>query len=221
MSQWTCAQLESRINGYLEGKMARLEFEVADAHARACPRCVEWFQARLTRAWLLDLEELETPPGLETRILASTLAAPPRETLWDTLEQGWRLLVQPRFAFGLAAAVFSLALVFNVMDVEVRQLRAADLNPVNIYRTVDRNAHLAYARGVRFFNELRVVYEIRNQLAAFQSEAEEPATEKPSPENNQGRSSNPQKDNNARKKGNRLVSLAYHQITQLQLRMLP
>ena len=175
--KWTCEQLEGRLNGYLEGKMAALEFQAADEHAKTCPRCVEWYDARQARALLLQLEEIETPPGLETRILANTLAPPEREGLWDILAELWRTFLQPRVALSVGAAAFSLVLVFTLMDVRLNELEAADFSPVNIYQTVDRKAQLTYARGVRFFNELRVVYEIRNQLAEFQSDSREESSE--------------------------------------------
>jgi hypothetical protein len=170
---WNCQQLEERINGYLESKMAALELQAADEHARTCPHCQEWYEARQVRALLLELEELETPPGLETRILAHTLAPPESESIWDMFEHLWRAFLQPRVAMSVGAAAFSLVLIFTTLDVRVTELEAADLNPVNIYRAVDSNAQLTYARGVRFFNELRVVYEIRNQLAELQGDTEE------------------------------------------------
>ncbi len=170
---WNCQQLEERLNGYLESKMAALELQAADEHARTCPRCQEWYEARQVRALLLELEELETPPGLETRILANTLAPPESESIWDMFEHLWRAFLQPRVALSVGAAAFSVVLVFTTLDVRVTEIEAADLNPVNIYRAVDSKAQLTYARGVRFFNELRVVYEIRNQLAELQGDAEE------------------------------------------------
>lgn len=175
--KWNCQQLESRLNGYLEGKMAALELQAADEHARACPNCAEWHDARMTRALLIGLEELHTPPGFETRILANTLAAPEQIGPWQMIEDIWRTLMRPRVASGVAAAVFSLVLIFIGLDVPVRDLEMADLNPVNIYRAVDRKANLAYASGVRYLNGLRVVYEIQNQWAAFRGEDDEAPTD--------------------------------------------
>ncbi len=175
--KWNCAQLESRLNGYLEGKMAALELRDADDHARACARCQEWFEARQARALLFQLEELETPPGFETRVLARTLAAPERTSVWQMLEEMWRAFLRPRVAFSVAGAVLTLALVVVALDVPLRDIQAADLSPINIYRAVDRKAHLAYASGVRYLNGLRVVYELRNQLAAIRAEDGDQETE--------------------------------------------
>ncbi|MFQ5778439.1 MAG: anti-sigma factor family protein [Terriglobia bacterium] len=176
---WDCAQLDERLSDYLEGRLRGEERTALEAHAHACHRCAEWVDARLATAWLRKLEPVETPPGLETRILAQTLAPPPQESFWAVLEAGWRALAQPRFSFSLAAALLSVGLVLNALDVSVTDVRAADLNPVNIYRTVNRNAHLAYAHGVRFLNDLRVVYEIRSRLEELAPETEEPPASTP------------------------------------------
>lgn len=171
---WNCARLQQRLDEYLEGRLGPAELAAAEAHARACPRCLEWYDARRATAWLASLEPLEAPPGLETRILAMTVAPPAEENLWGLLEGGWRLLLQPRITFGLAATVFFLTLMLNALGVNLSEVRAADLNPASIYRALDRKAHLAYGRGVRFFNDLRLVYEIRSRLEELQPEAEEP-----------------------------------------------
>ena len=179
---WDCAQLDQRLGDFLEGRLRGEERTALEAHAHACQRCAEWVDARLATSWLRTLKPLETPPGLETRILAQTLAPPPQESFWAVLEAGWRALAQPRFSFSLAAALLSVALVLNALDVSITDIRAADLNPANIYRSVNRNAHLAYAGGVRFVNDLWVVYEIRSRLEELAPEIEEPPAS-PRPDN--------------------------------------
>lgn len=176
---WDCAQLEERLSDYLEGRLRAAELAGADAHVRACPRCAEWLEARQAILWLRQLEPLESPPGLETRILALTGAPPPEESFWSVLDLGWRSLWQPRVALGLSAAVLSLTLVLNAFDVSLRDLRGEDLKPGNLYRTLDRRAHLTYARGTRFVNDLRLVYEIRSRLGEPEPEAEPPASAPP------------------------------------------
>ncbi len=175
---WDCARLEQRLSEYLEGRLPTAELPQADAHARACPRCGEHFLARQATTWLHGLEGLESPPGLETRILALTVAPPPRENFWQALLAFGRTLRQPRVAMGVAAAVFSLALVLNAMDVSVRDLELADLNPANLYRGVKRQAHLTYAKGSRFVDDLWLVYEIRSGLDEL--EQQEPPPSEPS-----------------------------------------
>jgi hypothetical protein len=76
-------------------------------------------------------------------------------------------------AMGLAAALISFGLVLNAVNVSPGDISVADLNPVNIYRSLNRQAQLTYANGVRFVNDLRLVYEIRSRLEEMQGEPEE------------------------------------------------
>ena len=181
---WTCAQLDARRDDYLDGRLPAADLGAADAHARACPACAEHYEARLAIAWLRTLEPLDSPPGLETRILALTVAPPPQESFWAVFGQGWRAVRQPRVALSLAAAVCSLVLVLNALDVNVRSLQAADLNPINLYRGAKRQTYQTYARGARFVNDLRLVYEIRSRLEEATPEGEAPPAKKPAGQQN-------------------------------------
>jgi RNA polymerase sigma factor (sigma-70 family) len=97
---WTCAQFDARRHDYLEGQLSAEEAAGAQAHVDACARCAEWADGRLAALWLREVEPMEVPPGLETRILAQTLAPAPEESFWSTLELGWRALLQPRHQRG-------------------------------------------------------------------------------------------------------------------------
>jgi len=176
---WNCAQLEARLDDYLEGRLSPEGATAAQAHATGCPRCAEWADARRAALWLRQVEPMETPPGLEARILAQTLAPASEESFWSLLELGWRALLQPRMAMGLAAALISFGLVLHAANVSPAEMSVADLNPVNIYRTINSQAQLTYARGVRFVNDLRLVYEIRSRLEEMQGEPEEPPAPAP------------------------------------------
>ncbi|MFQ5663177.1 MAG: hypothetical protein ACE5HL_05045 [Terriglobia bacterium] len=81
-----------------------------------------------------------------------------------------RALLRPR----LGVALFSVALLLSAFDVSLTDIRAAALNPSHIYRALDTQAQLAYAHGVRFVNDLRVVYAIGSQLHEVESKSPEP-----------------------------------------------
>jgi hypothetical protein len=185
---WTCAQFDARLDDYLEGRLSAEEAAGAQAHVDACARCAEWADGRLAALWLREVEPTEVPPGLERRILAQTLAPAPEESFWSMLELGWRALLQPRMAMGLAAALISFGLVLNTLSVSPGDISVADLNPVNIYRSINRQAQLTYASGMRFVNDLRLVYEIRSRLEEMgeepgESPAEGPDETPPRPQN--------------------------------------
>lgn len=185
--KWDCAQIEARLNDYLEGRLATEEQRAAQTHVETCSRCAEWLDARRARLWLQQVEPLEAPLGLETRILAQTTGLAARPSFWEMLTAGWRAFQQPRVALALAAALFSISLVLQAFDVDVRGISAADLHPANIYRKLDRTVYVAYGRGVKFFNDLRLVYEIRSRLDALKPLVKEPEKEQapapPTPSN--------------------------------------
>jgi len=171
---WDCTQLEARLTEYLDSRLAPAELTAADAHARGCTRCAEWFDARRAALWLQKVEKLETPPGLETRILALTTAPRPKPSFWAVPAVNWRQALTLRFALGTSSAMLSLLLVLNFFGVSLSQVRLADLHPANLYRAADRQAYQSYAWGVRFVNDLRVVYEIRSRLEEMQEPVETP-----------------------------------------------
>jgi hypothetical protein len=103
------------------------------------------------------------PSGLVYRILEATSGAERRKPAitWKTVLAG---LLSPRFALGLGSVAATVFILFQALGINPRKITAGDLNPLNIYRAADQQAHLTYARGVRFVNDLRVVYEIRSRL---------------------------------------------------------
>jgi hypothetical protein len=57
-----------------------------------------------------------------------------------------------------------LLILLTASGISLRKPKLADLSPVNVYRNVDRQAHLVYARSTKFVSDLRVVYEIQSRL---------------------------------------------------------
>ena len=161
---WTCLNTEERLSEYLEGQLVAAERQELEAHLQACAVCralaaeVGGVVARLGR-----LEPEVEPSWLVYRILQATSGAvrQKKESLWSRLLPG---LLSPRFALGLASVAATLFILSQALGINPRHITANDLNPVSLYRAADRQAHLTYASGVRFVNDLRVVYEIRARL---------------------------------------------------------
>ena len=98
-----------------------------------------------------------------TKILAATLGprkqARASEGLFGWLSGIW----QPRFAMGVVTVAASVIIVFHAGGPKSNKNA---LNPVNVMRAANRQAHLTYAHGVKFVNDLRLVYEIQSRLAS-------------------------------------------------------
>lgn len=168
-----CADFEDRLTDFLEGTLARADEEAATAHLETCGNCRALVEdVRATLSLCQQAEQLEPPAKLAERILEQTVGKP-RPLAWLEQARAWmRPIMEPRFALSFAMALFSVSLVINALGIPLRDVRLTDLNPANIVRRIDSSAHLTYARGVKFVNDLRVVYEIQSRLRISQPPAE-------------------------------------------------
>ena len=160
---WSCVQVEERLSDYLENALSESEQREFRAHADSCPRCaplVGRVSGMLGSLHALELEPV--PPMLTSKILDQTLG--PRKAKRDWLS--WvPILWQPRFATGLVTVLATALIIFHATGgVKKSKLTLADFNPITIIQSANSQAHLAFARGVKFVNDLRVVYEIQSRL---------------------------------------------------------
>jgi len=170
---WTCEQIETSLSDYLDGLLSPADREAFLAHANACAQCAP-LVAGLPQllAGLHTLAPVETPPHLVYNILDKTLGPRESSSAWRFFRDFLRGLASPKFAYGAASVLATLAVVLTAAGFSWRKPRLADLHPITIYRSADRQAHLAYARGSKFISDLRVVYEIQSRL---RPDAENPA----------------------------------------------
>lgn len=73
-------------------------------------------------------------------------------------------LLQPRLAMTAAMAFFSIALTLNITGVRFSQLRVSDLRPTNIQRNIVQ----ANASVHRYYDNLKVVYELESRVRNLQ-----------------------------------------------------
>lgn len=192
---WTCEHIEDRLTEYTDRLLAPAEREAFAAHLAACHKCSALVRrvSSLTKA-MHELEPLEPPARLVFAILDKTSKAEQKLPWW----QRWFVPVkQSRFAMGTVTMAMLVLVLWPALGVQWSELAWTDLKPANMLSALDRRANLMYARGVKFVNELRVVYQIQNML--------QPASDtqrKSSPESNPGekKNENPpgQKTNRAR-----------------------
>lgn len=180
---WTCEQIEASLSEYLDGLLdagARANFE---AHTKECARCAPLVAqfARIIGA-LRQLEMLAEPPGLADRILEKTLGRRARKAKGNGLLDWFQPLLRPQFAYGAVSVLVTFGMLFSALGVDWRKPKLAELNPVNAFRAADREAHLVYAHGAKFFSDLRVVYEIQSRLRP-ETDPQTPPESNPQPAN--------------------------------------
>jgi Putative zinc-finger len=169
---WNCTQTEERLSDFLDGALLPEEAAAFDTHAAGCADCtrlvaqVGGLVSRMQR-----VELLPTPPLLAEKILKATLGPqkhrPVRTTWFDWVGAIW----QPRFAMGIVTVAASFVIVFHAAASSGSR---SSMNPVNLVRGANRQVHLTYARGAKFVNDLRVVYEIQSRLTSQPESMSEP-----------------------------------------------
>src|SRR5277367_611128 len=169
---WNCTLTEERLSDLLDASLLPDEAAAYSAHAAGCARCaklvaqVGGLVTRMQRSALV-----EEPPELVGKILDATLG-PRKQTKLSPGWSGWLSAIwQPRFAMGLVTAAASLVIVAHALGSTAGK---SGMNPVNLVRGANRQAHLTYAHGVKFVNDLRVVYEIQSRLSSQPESLSEP-----------------------------------------------
>jgi len=183
----TCADLEITLCDYVDGTLDPAQKAEVERHLAECPACAEMARdAAAAVAFVERAEEVAPPPGLITRILF--------EGPWNTGKakpSTWRKwmtaalspILQPRFAMGMAMTILSLAMLWRT--VAPAPLTARDLKPSRIWATMEDRAAYTWGRTVKFYENLKFVYQIQSTLRQWQQQEEEEqrpaaAPEKPS-----------------------------------------
>ena len=162
---WTCEQTEAQLSDYLDGWLQPSDLAALQNHASGCDRCAPLLSSVSGLVGAMHgLEELQTPPRLVYNILDKTLG--PRDAVQTAPGfLGWlRNMGLPRFAYGAISLSATFLMLASVSGFSWKHPKLADLQPTNIARNADRQAHLVFARGSKFVSDLRVVYEIQTKL---------------------------------------------------------
>jgi hypothetical protein len=176
------------------------KFTAHKAVCRACAALYD--EARKGREWLEFLSpEPEVPAGLLEKILAKTgpgheasngwsgnalPAAAGAGTVPAFVPPVWqqpgffarmRHAMQPRLLMTAAMAFFSIALTLNITgfslaNVHVTPLRLADLRPKALRAYMERQLTMASVPIVRYYDHLRLVYEVESRVRELRGQAE-------------------------------------------------
>lgn len=191
---WNCVLTEERLSDHLDALLSPAEAAAFSAHVAGCEQCGKLVaQVGGLVNSMQRLEPLEAPPQLVTKILDATLGPRTQKQSWSRWFTWIPVLWQPRFTMGVATVVATLLIVLYTTGLSPAKLKRVDLNPANVVRAANRQAHLTYARSAKFVNDLRVVYEIQSRLQPDTESQPSPAPA-PAPEQNQQQqpSTNPQ-----------------------------
>lgn len=168
-----CSEFDALLMEAVEGKLTGERAERFRLHADSCGVCGPLFaDAKSGFTWLQSLAEVAPPANLVHNILAATSerdlaaskAAAAKPGIAERLRHGLRAafapLLQPRLAGTFAMGFFSISLLLNVTGVRVSDVSKLDLRPSAIKKTY----YSASSRAVRFYENLRFVYEVESKV---------------------------------------------------------
>jgi hypothetical protein len=180
-----CSDVEILLAEYVDGTLTSEAKQALENHLSSCAECRELAaDAAAAVAFLSRTAALEAPPELVTRILFQVPSVKPSfaRRLFGRILGGWlEPVLQPRLVMGMGAA----ALSFFMLQPQVRQVTPSDLDPVKVWTFAENRVNRVWERGVKSYENIRLVYEIQTRLNEWQQEAPEAQSQAPSPEKTQ------------------------------------
>lgn len=176
----TCVEFEVLLADYLDGTLSAAESAAFEQHASACAGCQQFLEDASRGAQFLKQADDITPPAeLITRI---AFQAPrrrvkdpfEREGMWRKFANKWlQPILQPRLAMGMAMTILSFAMLERCTGMRIQRIEPADLNPVRIWGNVEDKVIRAKDRTVKYYENLKWVYEIETRLKVFEQQPDQ------------------------------------------------
>ena len=175
-----CADFEILLCDYTDGTLDAARRAELEDHQRECAVCAEFSRdVAGAVAFLERVPAVEPPHELLAKIAFEIPTEKGTKKGVKTWLAGWlQPIAQPRFAMGMAMTILSFSILSRF--VPMQQLKAADLRPSEVWASLDDRAHRAYARTVKYYENLKVVYQIQTLLRDWQQQAEDPKAGKSS-----------------------------------------
>jgi anti-sigma factor RsiW len=176
-----CHELETLLCDYVDGTLPPERKAAVERHLAECPSCTEMAaDSAAAVAFIESAAPVEPPPELITKILydldaAREKALPSKRSLLTLLGHWMGPVLQPRFVMGMAMTILSFSMLARFAGINVRQLSLSDLDPVRVWRSVDDRVQRGWTRGVKFYESMRLVYEIRSRLGELTAQQEQDA----------------------------------------------
>src|SRR5215469_6026571 len=179
----TCSDLEILLAEYVDGTIHGEQKSAIEEHLAGCPDCAALAKdSAAAVAFMERAAEVEAPPELVTRLLFEMTNGPsraavkpswPRRIFGKVLGSWGERLLQPKFTMSIAMTILSFAMLGRFSGIELRQLRFSDLDPVKVWAGVEDRAQRTWERTVKYYENLRVVYEIQTQLKEWTDQSDD------------------------------------------------
>jgi len=181
-----CEEWEALLADALDGLLPAHEAAAFQSHSESCAGCADLLaHAEQGREWLGFLHtEPEVPSRLVEKILDQTTGpgAIPLEVIAGAPVAGataaalpvQRSFQETRLMMTVAMAFFSTALMLNLIGFKLSNFRLADLRPSVISSTLSRQFYGARGSVVRYYQNLRFVYQLESRMRELRRDVETP-----------------------------------------------
>jgi hypothetical protein len=169
-----CAEFEALLSEALDATLQGATLAAFEEHQKSCPACAAMYQeAAAGMHWMKGLEDIEPPKNLVHNILAQTIGTVTETNAIPVVTGGTWLdrlknkiapvfapVVTPRFAMSFGMAFFSITMLANIAGLHVADLKHVDLSAKGLQKTY----YSTQARAVRYYENIRLVYEIESRV---------------------------------------------------------
>jgi len=179
-----CADAEILICDYLDGSLDTGRKDELELHLAACRACRELARDSAAAVAFLDrVAPVEPPPELVNRILFAAPWTRRKSKLGAWMEAILSPVLQPRYAMGLAMTIVSFAMLAQFVA-PMRHIRPEDLKPAALWAGLEDRAYRSWGRALKYYDNLKVVYQIQSTLKEWQQMDEEQTPGGAPPRNN-------------------------------------
>ena len=192
-----CAEFEGLLSDALDGLLSGAQAEKFEVHRQQCSVCGPMFaEGEAGMHWLKRLHQVQPPANLVRSILAATTGVETRAPVlraatpsWLEIVRDWATAIvtpvwgtvhQPRFAMSFAMVFFSVSIGLNLAGVKLSEIRHVDLRP----SALARGYHGTSARVVKYYENIRFVYEIESRVRDLRRATEPEQNTRPTKEKN-------------------------------------
>lgn len=170
-----CAEIEVLICDYVDGTLAPAAKADVESHLTVCPDCAGLARDSAAAVGFIErAADVEPPPELITRILfdAPWTKQKPSRGSFGKLAGWFGPVLRPKFVMGAAMTILSFSM-FTRFVTPIRQLKPADLKPSEVWASIELHADRTWARTVKYYENLKVVYQLQTLLRDWQQQVDE------------------------------------------------
>jgi anti-sigma factor RsiW len=165
----SCAEFEELLADWIDETLPVAERDAVLRHLETCAACASLAEdARFAVGFMERAADVEVSPVLVTKILQATNEG------WEFKLRGRGIsgwinrtfapVLRPRFVMGAILTLMSLTIMARGCGVPATTFTSAQLDPVRLWTALDNRAHRVWEQGVKSYESMRLVYEVRTQI---------------------------------------------------------